>query len=209
MIRHFLRLLAKHGYTATSIKKIAESCDTSVGHVLYYFPKKEDLVAAVYEESFKSSNIILEPLDPYCDQLSYLFLRHLLWFYLASINSVIRRCITELSKVHNNMEIRINPLYRRACEAFFEQDIPFKASSAYIASTCSIYSVCAVLERQRKILDNYDYIRIFRVMAQSFFAHVDYPDHEKYIQSMIDLFESQDKEKLYEMHIEYWLQLEE
>jgi TetR/AcrR family transcriptional regulator, cholesterol catabolism regulator len=43
------RLFASHGYSATSIRDIAEACDMLPGSLYYHFAAKEDLLVAVYE----------------------------------------------------------------------------------------------------------------------------------------------------------------
>ena len=43
------RLFAAKGYSATSMRDIAEDCDMLPGSLYYHFAAKEDLLAAVYE----------------------------------------------------------------------------------------------------------------------------------------------------------------
>lgn len=43
------RLFAVKGYSATSMRDIAEACDMLPGSLYYHFAAKEDLLAAVYE----------------------------------------------------------------------------------------------------------------------------------------------------------------
>ncbi len=205
MIRQFVRSLNENGYHATSIKTIAEECGTYIAHVSYYFPKKEDLIKAVYTESIRISNQVLQPLNDYTDPLSYVFLRHLFWFYLAYENEDIRKTTCEIAKVHHNFENRINPYYDRACKMFLEKFLPFDPRSVYIASVSSIYSVCAVLERSGKLFETFDYKRLFRVLTDSFFAHVHFEGREEYVNNIIELFEQQDKKSLYEMNMKLWI----
>ncbi len=200
MLRQFIRSLNAIGYNATSIRSIAEECNTYVAHVYYYFPKKEDFITEIYLEAVRISNIVLEPLRGQCDNLSFVFIRHLLWFYMCSIDDEFRRTTIEIAKVHHTFENRINPYYNRACKMLLEKYLPFDPRAVYIASVSSIYTICAVLERTEKIFEAFDYIRIFKVMTNSFFAQMDFPDNEKYVDDIIDLFERQNKKALYEMN---------
>ena len=48
------RLFAGKGYSATSMREIAEACDMLPGSLYYHFAAKEDLLAAVYEAGVRA-----------------------------------------------------------------------------------------------------------------------------------------------------------
>jgi AcrR family transcriptional regulator len=48
------RLFAGRGYSATSMRDIAEACDMLPGSLYYHFAAKEDLLAAVYEAGVRA-----------------------------------------------------------------------------------------------------------------------------------------------------------
>lgn len=64
------RLFAVKGYSATSMRDIAEACDMLPGSLYYHFAAKEDLLAAVYEAGVRQlvdavSTAVSEARDPW------------------------------------------------------------------------------------------------------------------------------------------------
>lgn len=47
MIKIATKLFLTHGYSATTLKMIADELDTSSGHVSFYFPSKDDILAVM------------------------------------------------------------------------------------------------------------------------------------------------------------------
>src|SRR5215467_3299205 len=48
-----LQLFAEHGYAQTTVRMIAEAVGMSQGLLYRYFPSKEQLLVAIYEESVR------------------------------------------------------------------------------------------------------------------------------------------------------------
>ena len=51
IVESALRLFREHGYEATTMRAIATAAGVSVGNAYYYFPSKQHLVQAYYEQS--------------------------------------------------------------------------------------------------------------------------------------------------------------
>jgi AcrR family transcriptional regulator len=53
ILRAALRLFARHGYDGTSIRMIADEAEISLGLLYHYFPGKQQLITALFEQSMR------------------------------------------------------------------------------------------------------------------------------------------------------------
>lgn len=62
IVNSAMRLFAHNGYAHTSIRKIAADAKISAGLMYHYYPSKEALLQAVFEESMRVIDGALEPI---------------------------------------------------------------------------------------------------------------------------------------------------
>ncbi|KQO80438.1 hypothetical protein ASF17_14145 [Frigoribacterium sp. Leaf263] len=62
LVAQSLNLFAEHGFQRLSLRKIAETLGMSHAALSYYFPSKEDLLRAVFEEQARREQPLFQPL---------------------------------------------------------------------------------------------------------------------------------------------------
>lgn len=90
--KEFFRQIFQNGYKATTLAGVSRALNISTGHLSYYFPKKQDLVAELTNLALHKYFLILRETLPFLDTESMQFLLSVEYcmFVVSTQDSTIR-----------------------------------------------------------------------------------------------------------------------
>lgn len=135
ILENSYELFARQGYSATSMRQIADACGIQLGNLSYYFKKKEDLFMYFYKElftvvSFHLTGLLDDDLDPWTSYIvkEYYFL------YKCAFDLKYRNSFVDAINIPSLRREYIRLHHERFLETFRKENQQLNEQDVYISS---------------------------------------------------------------------------
>ncbi len=195
ILDEFHYLICRQGYKQISLRQLGDICGMSTGHINFYFKKKEDLMIAICENYFVKAYSIID--DVKSDNFTKFFLHQLLLCYLTSLRKPTYKFASEIAENGFLITWRAKKTYEYALPALRSVNIKESDDLIYDACLIAISSMYAIIRKNYNNKKDLKYERVFFIFTKSFFTQINFHESDKYIENVLNIFSSLDKNSLF------------
>ncbi|MDF2986173.1 MAG: transcriptional regulator, TetR family [Eubacterium sp.] len=127
ILEEAIELFNKNGYTAVSMRDIADAANKSVGNITYHYKKKSDLICAIVEllyEDFQSLNLKTDvSLIDFNEQLKTMLNFQKRYFFYFSNMIELRKNYPEISEFQIKVRKKLIMHFSEIIENFEQKEI--------------------------------------------------------------------------------------
>lgn len=192
ILHEFYKLFRKNGYKLSSLRQLSYACDMSMGHISFYFKKKEDLVITLCDDYHNAVYAVISEFFINSEEIEKFLLYHILLSYFMTNYEYIFRFVSDVSHDSVFTMWRAKSLHQHVSKLFTQEYICMNNEdifNACISSSSGVYSVMHAYYQNSKSIY---YEKIFTMFMNILFSQIYFERIDEYIQNTIRHFSTLD-----------------
>ncbi len=179
------------------MRQLSEECKMSLGHIGFYFGKKEDIMISICKiQLAKAYNVINECQDIPDEKLLKLLIYLIFTFYMVDRRNIVYRLVSDMSSNNEFLKWRTCVICEYLQEAYREYGIYINCKE--LSNVCSFFmhGMYGYIHEEYTCGNTVDYKKGFMLFIKTLLVHFDSAQCNRYIEKSLQLFERLNKEKL-------------
>ncbi len=195
ILREFIALYEKNGYEKTTMMQLSSACNMSVGHIRFYYKKKENLFFSVLDNTMKCINDVVEEMvDLPDDLLLNVLFKTMAYTYLTNQDEIRYRQMVEILENPPLLDRMVAASYRLILKSIRQLKLPVDDLDIQTGSNCAVASYYITAKHSYNANLPLNYYRIFKVFCDILFLYIDFPATRASQEMVLSYFEELDKD---------------
>ncbi len=197
ILQEFYSLYSINGYNKTTLTQLSKNCEMSLGHIGFYFKKKEQIVIAVINDLLSNFFMMLKEFFDVPDEpLPNMFFQLLSFSYACNQDDTLYMQMSEVVENIALLDEMIRLFHRLFQSVIRKLKYPVDELDIWTASNCSISSFYIMVWRSYHARLPLNYYRIFNLTCDILCTQIDVPEIRIFRQKSLECFENIDKDLL-------------